>query len=88
MDRVFRLLSLLYDWGDIRAARWAIERGAPRDRASAIEFLDNMLSGSLRKMILPLIDEGPLEEKVHKGKRPPQNEGSRCRRHLDAAHLR
>lgn len=67
MDRVFRLLSLLYDWGDIRAARWAIERGAARERASAIEFLDNTLSGNLRKTILPLIDEGPLEEKVRKG---------------------
>ncbi len=67
MDRVFRLLSLLYDWGDIRAARWAIERGAPRDRASAIEFLDNTLSGNLRKTILPLLDEAPLEEKVRKG---------------------
>ena len=67
MDRIYRLLGLLYDSSDIRAARWAIERGAARQRASAVEFLDNTLSSELRKTFVPLIDEGPLEEKVRKG---------------------
>ena len=67
MDRIYRLLGLIYDWTDIRAARLAIERGDAKSRSSAIEFLDNTLSGSVRKMILPLVDEVPAEERVKKG---------------------
>jgi AAA family ATP:ADP antiporter len=67
VDRLYRLLGLVYDWKDLRAARLAIERGDTRSRASAIEFLDNTLSGRLRKMILPLVDDAPLPEKVRKG---------------------
>jgi hypothetical protein len=66
-DRIFRLLGLIYDRKDVRAARFAIERGEVRARASAIEFLDNTLSGPLRKMVLPIIDEMPLSERVRKG---------------------
>jgi hypothetical protein len=66
-DRIFRLLGLLHDWKDVRAARIAIERGDVRARSSAIEFLDNTLSGQLRKWILPIIDEMPLADRVRKG---------------------
>ncbi len=66
-DRIFRLLGLIYDRNDVRAARFAIERGDVRSRASAIEFLDNTLSGPLRKMVVPIIDEMPLSERVRKG---------------------
>ncbi len=67
LDRMYRLLGLIYDRKDTRAARIAIERGDVRARASAIEFLDNTLSGQLRKMILPIIDDMPLAERVRKG---------------------
>ena len=67
MDRIYRLMGLLYDVSDIRAARWAIEHGDARARSSGIEFLDNTLSGNVRKLLLPLVDEVPLEEKVRKG---------------------
>lgn len=67
LDRTYRLLGLIYDWKDIRAARIAVERGDVRARASAIEFLDNTLSGQLRKRVLPIIDDMPLAEKVRKG---------------------
>ena len=67
IDRMFRLLGLIYDWKDVRAGRIAIERGDVRARASAIEFLDNTLSGPLRKMLLPVIEDIPLPEKVRKG---------------------
>ncbi len=67
LDRMYLLLGLIYDWKDLRAARIAIERGDVRARASAVEFLDNTLSGRLRKMVLPIIDEMPIEEKVRKG---------------------
>jgi hypothetical protein len=66
-DRIYRLLGLIYDWKDIRATRIAIERGDARSRASAIEFLDNTLSGRLRKLVLPLVDDMPISERVRKG---------------------
>ncbi len=67
LDRLYRLLGVLYDRKDVRAARVAIERGDARARASAVEFLDNTLSGQLRKTILPIIDDVPLAERVRKG---------------------
>ena len=67
MDRVYRLIGLSYDGSDVRAARWAIEHGDARARSSGIEFLDNTLSGEVRKLVLPLVDEVPLDEKVRKG---------------------
>jgi AAA family ATP:ADP antiporter len=67
LDRIYRLLGLAYDRKDIRAARIAIERGDARARASAIEFLDNTLSGQVRKMALLVVDDMPVSEKVRKG---------------------
>jgi AAA family ATP:ADP antiporter len=67
MDRIYRLIGLLYDVSDVRAARWAIEHGDVRARSSAVEFLDNTLAGDVRKLILPLVDDAPLDEKVRKG---------------------
>jgi AAA family ATP:ADP antiporter len=67
MDRIFRLLGLIYPFRDIRAARWAIETGDARARASAVEFLDNALSGQFRKLFLPLVDDVPPAERVRKG---------------------
>ncbi len=64
LDRIYRLLGILHEVGDVAAARHAIERGDPRRRARALEYLDNVLPGSVRKRILPLIDETPLSAKV------------------------
>ncbi len=65
-DRIFRLLGLLYSWQDIAAARWALERGDNRARASAAEYLDNLLKGDLRKRIMPVLEDLPLEDRVKK----------------------
>ncbi len=55
VDRIFRLLSLIFPAQDIVAAQWSIERGGPA-RARALEYLDNVLSGALRKRILPVLE--------------------------------
>jgi ATP:ADP antiporter, AAA family len=55
-DRIYRLLSLLYPWRDIAAARHTIEHGDARSRAGTIEYLDNALEGSLRKSLIPLLE--------------------------------
>jgi CRP-like cAMP-binding protein len=67
VDRIFRLLGLTYAWKDIGAARWTLQHGDQRTRASALEYLDNILSGPLRKQILPVLEDMPLDEKVRRG---------------------
>ena len=64
LDRVFRLLGLLYPWKDVAAAREGLERGDARTRVSALEYLDNLLGGTVRKRVMPLVDEAPLEDKL------------------------
>jgi AAA family ATP:ADP antiporter len=66
INRTYLLLQLLYPWRDIVAARWTIEHGDSRSRASASEYLDNVLGGQLRKRIMPVLEEMPLEEKVRR----------------------
>ena len=67
VDRLYRLLGLLYPWKDIAAARAAIERSDASTRAGALEYLDNVLSGQLRHRVMPILEDSPLEEKVRRG---------------------
>ena len=64
--RIFRLLGLIYPAGDIEAARFAIEHGDSRARASATEYLDNVLGGELRRRVMLLIEEMPLDERIRR----------------------
>ena len=66
LDRVYRLLGLIYPWQDIAAARWTIARGDARARARAFEYLDNLLDGTVRRRVVPLLEDTPLEEKVRR----------------------
>ena len=64
----------------IAAARWTLHHGDTRSRAGALEYLDNILTGQLRKQIMPVIEEMPLAEKVRRGNvllktRPRDTEG-------------
>jgi AAA family ATP:ADP antiporter len=65
VDRVYRLLGLLYQVDDVAAARFTIEQGERRRRAAAVEYLDNLLGGVVRKRVMPMLDDTPLAEKVH-----------------------
>ena len=67
VDRIYRLLGMLYPWKDITAARWAIGHGDARSRSSAFEYLDNILASQLRSRLMPALEEMPLDEKVHRG---------------------
>ncbi len=66
-DRVYRLLGLIYPWKDISAARWSLAHGEARTKASAAEYLDNIFDSTLRKHVMPMIEELPPEEKVKRG---------------------
>ncbi len=66
-DRVYRLLALIYPWRDIGAAQWTLAHGDGRSRASASEYLDNILTGQLRKRIIPVLEDLPTEDRVRRG---------------------
>jgi hypothetical protein len=65
VDRVYRLLGLIFPWRDVAVARGGME-GDARSHARAAEYLDNLLSGPLRRWLMPLLEEAPLEEKAGK----------------------
>jgi hypothetical protein len=64
LDRMFRLIGLLYSWTDVAAARTAIEHGGPRQRADALEYLEQVMSAGVRKRVMPLLDEAPMSVRV------------------------
>ncbi len=64
VDRLYRLLGLIYPWKDVAAARYTIQHGDGRRRSGAIEYIDNLLSGAVRKSVMPIIEDSPMEEKV------------------------
>ena len=67
LDRLYRLLGLLYPWKDVSAARWSLEHGDARVKASAAEYLDNLLDSQVRKHVMPVVEDLPIEEKVRRG---------------------
>jgi len=67
VDRIYHLLAMIYPWKDVAAARWTLEHTTGRARAGALEYLDNLLTGQVRKRVVPVLDDVPLEEKVRRG---------------------
>jgi AAA family ATP:ADP antiporter len=65
-NRLYQLLALIYPWSDISAAEWTLSHGEPRNRASASEYLDNLLTGSIRKLVMPVVEDLPVEERVRR----------------------
>ena len=66
-DRLFRTAALIWPWRDVLASRWAIEKGDARARSSALEYLDNMMTGTVRKHFMSILEEMPIDEKVRRG---------------------
>ena len=65
VDRVYRLLGLIFPWRDVAVARRGMQ-GDARAHARAAEYLDNMLGGPLRRWLMPLLEDAPVEEKAEK----------------------
>lgn len=64
LDRIFRLLGLLLPWEDVAAARRVIDHGTSRTRADGLEYLDNLLNAAMRKRVMPILDDAPIDAKV------------------------
>jgi AAA family ATP:ADP antiporter len=70
-QRVFRLLALIHSPTDIQAVFFNVT-SRPALRASAVEFLDNLIQPELRALVLPLVedqeekDDMLFEEALHR----------------------
>jgi AAA family ATP:ADP antiporter len=62
-ERVLRLLSLIYPPEDIGSATTALRSGSRAKQAQAIEFLDNLLIGDVKRHVFPLFDDAPAAER-------------------------
>ena len=56
LERLFRLLGLRYPPKSIYSAYLAMQRHSHEEATAAIEFLDNVLSRDLKRVLLPLLD--------------------------------
>ncbi len=63
-DRLFYLLSFLYDGQAIQRARDTLALPSARKQAYARELLDLLLPQSLKRMVFPLLADLPPEQKV------------------------
>jgi AAA family ATP:ADP antiporter len=66
-DRMFRLLGLVHPPSDVAAVSMALRNTEGRQRSGAIELLDNMLGGEVRRRVMLLVEDMPAEERVRKG---------------------
>jgi AAA family ATP:ADP antiporter len=63
---IFGLLELVENPEDVRAAQRSLLSDQPKLRARALEYLDNTLSGTLRKNLFAIIDDAPPEDKLRR----------------------
>jgi hypothetical protein len=56
LERVFRLLALIYPQPDIRTVFFNFT-ARPALRPSALEFLDNLIEPPLRSLVMPLVED-------------------------------
>jgi ATP:ADP antiporter, AAA family len=67
LERAFRLLGLRYPPRDIYSAYSVIRSTKSHLRASAIEFLDNLLHPDLKSLLFPILEEAKTENFIRKG---------------------
>jgi len=61
---IFKLLGLVYPRDDIAKAYQNMRTGTKDSVAYAIELLDNILEKEMRDVVIPLIEDVSLEERV------------------------
>ncbi len=66
LERVFRLLGLLYPHLDVHSAHVGLQSKNVAVHDNALEFLDNVLKPQLREMLVPLLDSKvTVHERAH-----------------------
>lgn len=70
VERIFRLLGLLYPRHDLHSACLGVQSRDPVLHDNALEFLDNILRPQLRSVLVPLLDSGvSVAERVQLARR-------------------
>ncbi len=70
LERIFRLLGLLYPRLDIHSAYLGLQSKNVSVHDNALEFLDNVLKSQLREMLVPLLDgKITVSERAHAAQR-------------------
>jgi ATP:ADP antiporter, AAA family len=65
LERIFRLMALLFNGPGLHDAYVGIRSGNQTVRANALEFLDNVLKPELRTVLVPLLDsQVSVEERI------------------------
>ena len=64
LRNIFGLVAVLFPPRDVWAAHRSLTGGAAGLRSHALEYLDNTLSGEVRKSVFAVIDDQPLDEKL------------------------
>jgi ATP/ADP translocase/HEAT repeat protein len=79
LDRIFRLLSIIYPQKAIELIHGNLKSHAANTRANAIEVLDNLLDPDEKRKLLPLIEDLPRDKVIVRGadmfdlvRKPPQ----------------
>lgn len=63
-DRIFMLLSLIYNPESIRLVKKNIESGTSEGKVYALELLDVFIDKNLKTILFPLLDDIPASEEV------------------------
>ncbi len=67
VERIFRLLGVLFPKHDLHAAYLGLQSTNTRVHDNALEFLDNTLRPELRELLVPLVDNGiGKEERIRR----------------------
>jgi AAA family ATP:ADP antiporter len=61
LERIFKLLGLRYPQKDVDIAYEGLQSEKQEARINALEFLDNLLTGDLKRTLLPIIEESSLD---------------------------
>ncbi|MBN2360952.1 MAG: MFS transporter [Deltaproteobacteria bacterium] len=67
LDRIFRFLGILYPLRTIEIVFRNLRSISAPVRANAIELLDNLLEKETARLVLPILDEGAVEQKIQFG---------------------
>ncbi len=68
-SNIFSLLGLIHPQRDIRATYQSLQSNRPVRRAQALEYLDNVLNGEVRRAVFAVIDDLPHRERLRLAKR-------------------
>jgi ATP/ADP translocase/HEAT repeat protein/CRP-like cAMP-binding protein len=67
VGRIFRLLALIYPPADVSAVFKALRSQDARLRSGAMEYLDNLLAGEIKRRVMLLVEDMPTADRVRRG---------------------